>query len=39
MSCGVAKMAAMSVSALAKRGESGIMGRVTYICNPIIHYA
>ena len=39
MSCGGAKMAAMSVSTLAKRGESGIMGRVTYICNPIIHYA
>ena len=39
MSCGGAKMAAMSVSALAKQGESGIMGRVTYICNPIIHYA
>ncbi len=39
MSCDGAKMAAMSVSALAKRGESGIMGRVTYICNPIIHYA
>lgn len=34
-----AKMAAMSVSALAKRGESGIMGRETHICNPIIHYA
>ena len=39
MSCGGAKMAVMSVSALAKRGDSGIMGRVTYICNPIIHYA
>ena len=39
MSCDGAKMAAMSVSALAKWGESGIMGCVTYICNPIIHYA
>lgn len=39
MSCGGAKMALMSVSALAKRRDSGIMGRVTYICNPIIHYA
>ena len=39
MSCGGAKMAVMSVSALAKRIDSGIMGRVTRICNLIIHYA